>query len=99
MADWPRCFRSSTRVLTYFAHIMAELLFWLHENRLLFGSDYAIWQPGWIIEKFRAFELPEDLQKETGCNLTLEAKRKILGGNATRLYGINVEAGAAMLPE
>jgi uncharacterized protein len=45
-----------------------------------------------------AFELPEDLQKETGCNLNLEAKRKILGGNAARLYGINVEA-IAKLPE
>jgi uncharacterized protein len=84
---------------SYFAHIMAELLFWLGEDRLLFGSDYAIWQPRWIIEKFMAFELPEDLQKETGRNLTLQARRKILGGNAARLYGINVEAGAGRLPE
>src|SRR5487761_1786993 len=49
----------------YFAQIISELLFWIGEDRLLFGSDYAIWQPKWIIEKFMAFELPDDLQKET----------------------------------
>jgi predicted TIM-barrel fold metal-dependent hydrolase len=84
---------------SYFAHIMAELLFWLGEDRLLFGSDYAIWQPRWIIEKFMAFEIPEDLQKETGRNLTLEGKRKILAGNAARLYGIDIKAQGATLVE
>lgn len=75
----------------YFGQIMSELLFWLGEDRLLFGSDYAIWQPKWLIEKFMAYELPEDLQKETGKTLSVEAKRKILGGNAARLYGIDIE--------
>jgi len=75
----------------YFAQIISELLFWIGEDRLLFGSDYAIWQPKWIIEKFMAFELPDDLQKETGKSLTLEGKRKILGGNAAHLYGIDIE--------
>jgi predicted TIM-barrel fold metal-dependent hydrolase len=81
----------------YFAQIMSELLFWVGEDRLLFGSDYAIWHPKWIIEKFMAFEIPEDLQKETRKTLTLEAKRKILGGNAARLYGIDIEAQKAKL--
>ena len=75
----------------YFAQIVSELLFWLGEDRLLFGSDYAIWQPKWIIEKFMEFEMPDDLQKETGKSLTLEGKRKILGGNAARLYGIDID--------
>ena len=39
-----------------------------------------------------AFEIPEDLTKETGSVLTLENKTKILGLNAARLYGIDVEA-------
>ncbi len=81
----------------YFAQIISELLFWIGEDRLLFGSDYAIWQPKWIIEKFMAFELPDDLQKETGKSLTLEGKRKILGGNAARLYGIDIETQQAKL--
>jgi predicted TIM-barrel fold metal-dependent hydrolase len=65
----------------YFAQIMSELLFWVGEDRLLFGSDFPVWHPQWIVEKFMAFELPEDLQKETGRNLTLEVKRE----NATNL--------------
>src|SRR5438128_3211631 len=44
----------------YFAEIMANVLFWLGPDKLCFGSDYAIWSPKWLIEKFMAFELPED---------------------------------------
>ncbi len=81
----------------YFAEIISELLFWLGEDRLLFASDYAIWQPKWLVEKFMAFELPEDIQEETGTSLTLEVKKKILGENAARLYGIDIEAQKAKL--
>jgi predicted TIM-barrel fold metal-dependent hydrolase len=76
----------------YFAEVLAELLFWVGEDKLLFASDYAIWTPKWIIDKFMAFELPEDLKKETGVDLTPVAKRKILGENAARLYGLDIEA-------
>ena len=77
--------------------MMAELLFWVGEDKLLFASDYGIWQPKWLIEKFMAFEMPEDLKAETGVDLTLEAKRKILGLNAAKLYGIDIEAKKAVL--
>jgi uncharacterized protein len=73
----------------YFSEIISELLFWLGPDRILFGSDYALWQPKWIIEKFMDLELPADLAAETGP-LTPEAKRKILGENAARLYNINI---------
>ena len=81
----------------YFAHIISELLFWLGADRLLFASDYAIWHPKWIIEKFMAFELPQEVQKETGVNLTLDVKRKILGENAAKLYDIDIPAQKARL--
>jgi len=81
----------------YFAEIMGELLYWLGPDRLLFGSDYAIWHPRWLIEKFMAFELPEDVQKETGADLSLKAKKMILGENAARLYGIDIEAHKTLL--
>ena len=74
----------------YFAEIMANLLFWLGEDRILFGSDYAIWSPKWIIEKFMAFSLPDDIREEYKVELTPAIKRKILGGNAARLYAIDV---------
>jgi uncharacterized protein len=76
----------------YFAHVISELLFWLGEDKILYGSDYGIWSPKWLIEKFMAFELPENVRKETGVNLTMEAKKKILGLNAARLYDIDIAA-------
>jgi len=79
----------------YFAHVISELLFWLGPEKLLFGSDYGIWTPKWIIDKFMAFELPKDVAAETGVTLDLEAKKKILGLNAARLYGIDVAAQKA----
>ncbi|HEX3444171.1 MAG TPA: amidohydrolase family protein [Chthoniobacterales bacterium] len=73
----------------YFSEIISELLFWLGPDRILFGSDYALWQPKWIIDKFMDLELPDDLAAETGP-LTLEMKKKILGENAARLYNIEI---------
>src|SRR5215471_6035780 len=83
----------------YFAEIMANLLFWLGPDKLCFGSDYAIWSPKWLIEKFMAFELPDDIKTEYGVDLTLEIKRKILGENAARLYGIDIATQKAKLSQ
>ena len=74
----------------YFADIIANLLFWLGEDRILFGSDYAIWSPRWIIEKFMAFELPDDIKEEYKVDLTPAIKSKILGENIARLYGLDL---------
>ncbi|MBU2664337.1 amidohydrolase [Actinoplanes bogorensis] len=73
----------------YFAQIIGELLYWLGEDRILFGSDYAVWPPGWLVERFADFQMPEDMQGEYGV-LTRTAKKKILGLNAARLYDIKV---------
>ena len=76
----------------YFAEVIAELLFWVGEDKLTFASDYAIWTPKWLVETFWAFELPEDIKQERGVDLTPEVKKKILGFNAARLYDIDIEA-------
>jgi uncharacterized protein len=81
----------------YFAHVLGEMLFWLGEDKLLYASDYGIWSPQWIVEKFMAFELPEGVAKEKGVQLTLEGKKKIMGLNAARLYGIDVGAQKRVL--
>ena len=44
-----------------------------------------------------AYELPNDLKEEYHVDLTLETKRKILGENAARLYGIDIPAKTAKL--
>src|SRR6202048_5054458 len=69
----------------YFSETITELLYWLGADRILFGSDYAIWQPKWIIEQFMDLELPEDLAAEANHTLTLEIKKKIMGENCARL--------------
>jgi predicted TIM-barrel fold metal-dependent hydrolase len=79
----------------YFAELMANLLFWIGPDKILFGSDYALWEPKWLVEKFMAFQIPEDLQAEFGVKMDLETQRKILGLNAARLYDIDVEAQLA----
>jgi predicted TIM-barrel fold metal-dependent hydrolase len=76
----------------YTAEMLAELLYWLGPDRLLFGSDYALWHPKWIIEEFLRFELPKDIESEYKVDLSLETKKKILGLNAARLYDIDIEA-------
>jgi len=75
----------------YFAKIMGELLYWLGEDRIVFGSDYAIWEPKWLVETFVDFQIPEDMQGEYGT-ISTEAKKKILGLNEARLYDLKVPA-------
>jgi predicted TIM-barrel fold metal-dependent hydrolase len=80
-----------------FAEMMAQMMYWIGPDKILFGSDYAIWEPKWIIENFMAFQFPEDLQAEFGVKMDLENRRKILGLNAARLYDIDVNAQIAKL--
>jgi predicted TIM-barrel fold metal-dependent hydrolase len=76
----------------YFAQVIGELLYWIGEDRITFASDYAIWQPKWLVEKFVDFQIPDDMQGELGT-LTTDVKRKILGLNLARLYGLEVPEG------
>ncbi|MGH9022790.1 MAG: amidohydrolase family protein, partial [Acidimicrobiia bacterium] len=66
----------------------------LGEDRLMFASDYAIWSPKWIIEKFMAFDFPDDVKAQWGVAFGPETKAKILGLNAARLYDIPVPVTA-----
>ena len=74
-----------------FGEIMGELLFWLGEDRLLFGSDYALWNPDWLVETFLESELTPAQEAEYGVDFGLETKKKILGENAAELYDIDIE--------
>ena len=76
----------------YFAQIIGELLYWLDEDRIQFSSDYALWTPRWLIERFVDFQIPEDMTPEY-APLTVAQKKKILGLNAAAMYDIEVPAG------
>jgi predicted TIM-barrel fold metal-dependent hydrolase len=82
----------------YFAQIIGELLYWLNEDRILFSSDYAIWQPKWLVEQFVDLQIPEDMQSELGV-LTTDVKKKILGLNAAALYDLEVPAELALVSD
>jgi predicted TIM-barrel fold metal-dependent hydrolase len=79
----------------FFAKVMGELLFWLGEDKLLFGSDYAIWEPKWQIQGFLDWDYPDE-EFSDYPPVTEATKRKILGLNAARLYGIDVPKEAAL---
>jgi uncharacterized protein len=76
----------------FFAKVMGELLFWVGEDKMLFGSDYAIWEPKWQIEGLLSWDYPDDSYSDYP-RWTNEGKRKILGLNAAKLYGIPVPEG------
>ena len=81
----------------FFANIMANLLFWLGPDRIIYGTDFPIWYPQWQLDDLMAFQLPADIEDEFGVSLTDETKEKIIGGNIARLYGIDTTAKLAQL--
>lgn len=75
------------------AHVIGTLLRCVGEDRILWGTD-SIWYgaPQSLIDAFRAFTIPEWMQERYGYPaLTATAKEKILGANAARLYGIDLD--------
>jgi predicted TIM-barrel fold metal-dependent hydrolase len=73
------------------AHVIGKLLARLGEDRILWGTD-CIWygSPQDQIQAFRAFEISAEYQERFGYPpLTAEAKRKIFGLNAARVYGVD----------
>lgn len=75
---------------TVAAHIMGQLMKYMGPDRILFGSD-SVWYgaPQWQIEALWRFQIPEELRDRYGYPALTEAdKRKILGLNSARLYGM-----------
>jgi uncharacterized protein len=75
------------------AHLLGKLIKTLGSDNVVWGSDsifYGGAQP--LVDAFRAFQIPEAMCEEFGyLPITAEDKEKILGLNAARLYGIDVE--------
>jgi len=76
------------------AHVLGKLLLHLGEDNIIWGTD-AIWygptQP--VLDAFRTFQIPDALCEEYGYpKITAAAKRKILAGNAARVYGVDLDA-------
>jgi len=74
----------------FFNKVMGELLFWVGEDKMTFGSDYAIWEPKWQIEGLLNWEMPDETAYSDYPRLDANGKRKILGLNAAKLYDVEV---------
>ena len=74
----------------FFAKCMGELLFWVGEDKMTFGSDYGIWEPKWQVEGFVDWQMPDDDDLSDYQKLSTAGKKKILGLNAARLYDLKV---------
>ena len=74
------------------AHVLGKMLLAVGEDNVLWGTDSIWYGPSQqLIDSFRAFQIPLDMQQEFGYpELTAEIKEKILSKNAARLYGIDL---------
>lgn len=74
------------------AHVLGKLLLELGDDNVLWGTDAVWYGPSQVaIDAFRAFRIPRSYQEEFGYpELTPERKAKILGGNAARVYGLDL---------
>ena len=107
VAPYPNCYAEigttwASSIVTFptvAAHIMGQLMKYLGSDRIVFGSD-SVWygSPQWQIDAFWRFQIPEEMRERYGYpEITFADKRKILGLNSARLYGITA-TGAADLP-
>jgi hypothetical protein len=108
VADIPNCYGEigttwASSVVTFptiAAHILGQLMKFMGEDRIVFGSD-SVWygSPQWQIESLWRFQIPAELREKYGYpELTERAKRKILGLTSARLYGIKALDTASYKP-
>jgi uncharacterized protein len=79
---------------TVWAHLIGQLLYYMGEDNILFGSD-SMWYggPQWQVEALWRSQIPDDIADRWNYpQLTTAAKRKILGLNSARLYGLSPAA-------
>jgi hypothetical protein len=82
------------------AHLIGQLLKTLGSRNILWGSDSIWWgSPQFLIDAFKVLQIPEAMQQQYGYpKLTNAAKRRILGGNAARLYGVKKREPRCSIP-
>jgi hypothetical protein len=76
------------------AHVLGKLLSYFGEDNVVWGTD-SVWYgaPQPQIDAFTRFQISTQFQQQYGYPaLTDDIKRKILGLNAAKLYGVNPTA-------
>jgi predicted TIM-barrel fold metal-dependent hydrolase len=75
---------------TLCAHLMGILFKYLGADRIVWGTDSTFYgSPQWQIEAFWRLQIPDEMRRRYGYpEITPEMKRKVLGLNSARLYGM-----------
>ena len=87
---------------TVCAHLMGILFKYLGADRIVWGTDSIFYgSPQWQIEAFWRLQIPEEMRRRYGYpEITEEMKRKVLGLNSARLYGLSPDPGRyPMVPD
>ena len=82
------------------AHFIGQLLKTLGPRNILWGTDSIWWgSPQFLIDAFKVLQIPESMQQTYGYpKLTNAIKRRILGLNAARLYGLKKREDRCSIP-
>ena len=82
------------------AHFIGSLLKALGPKNILWGTDSIWWgSPQYLIDSFKLLTIPEQMQEQFGYPpLTEKTKRRILGLNVARLYGVKPKAERCTIP-
>jgi predicted TIM-barrel fold metal-dependent hydrolase len=82
-------------------HLMGKNIKHYGVDHVIWGTDCLWWgSPQWVIDAFKRFQISDELCAKFGyAKLTKEDKAKILGLNAARLYGVDVNAKRNALPK
>lgn len=82
---------------TVWAHLIGQLMYYMGPDNILFGSD-SLWYggPQWQVDALWRFQIPDDIREKWKYpQLDEGSKRKILGLNNARLYGLQGSATQA----
>jgi predicted TIM-barrel fold metal-dependent hydrolase len=81
-------------------HLLGQIIDGYGADHVLWGTDCIWWgSPQWLIESFRRFQIPENLQEKFGYAPISDADREIIFGlNAAKIYDIDVDAARKEIP-
>ena len=81
-------------------HLLGQLNEAFGADHIIWGTDCIWWgSPQWLIEAFRRYQQPENLQEQFSYESFTPAERELIfGKNLAGLYGVDIEAARTAIP-
>lgn len=82
-------------------HLLGQIIKAFGADHVIWGTDCIWWgSPQWLIEAFRRFQIPQELQDKFGyAPITTEDKAMIFGPNLARIYNVDIDAARTAFPD